>query len=157
MASEISIDQSQLATPPILYAEITLCFDCNLPVDSLNDIIGLQAIRAMRRQDTRINPFTKRHNPGYWSYRTKRFSSFDCEELFALVSGLLVTHTAEFEKVIRQYTPCELFVRIYVAVQQEGEFPAIRIDPVLLSTLSSLNAYIDIIVENDYADSSCEQ
>lgn len=73
------------------------------------------------------------------------------------MNSLLVTHTAEFEKVIQRYTPCELFVRIYVAVQQEGEFPAIRIDPVLLSTLSSLNAYIDIIVENDYADSSCEQ
>ena len=57
--------------PPTVYGEITLCFAQDFPVESLDSIIGLTASRSQSLHDTRINPVTKQHNPGYWSYRTK--------------------------------------------------------------------------------------
>lgn len=45
-----------LPLPPIIYATIDLCFASYLPIDALNEIIGLQATEAAPRSAMRINP-----------------------------------------------------------------------------------------------------
>lgn len=146
----IVIDPADLPVPPVIYAEIVLCFDYDFPVSVLNGILGIQATGLKRQCETRINPITHLPNPGYWEYRTKEFSSFDCDPLFALLQDLLSELTSNLEQVFVQYLPSDFFVRIYVEVQQENEFPAIRVTPQLLSTMTALNASLDIIVEGDY-------
>lgn len=136
---------------PVVYAEISVCFDCDFPMDSLNELIGLQAAEMKRQSETRVNPLTHEQNPGYWSYNTERFSSFDCEQFFSSLNQLLMKHAQGFRQAIEQHPPGGLYIFIYVAVQQEDQYPAIRLSPQLLSTISSLNAFLDIVVENDYS------
>lgn len=148
----IVIDPADLPIPPIIYAEIVLCFDYDFPVSVLNGILGIQATSLKRQSETRINPITHFPNPGYWEYSTKKFTAFDfdCEPLFALLQDLLSTLTPNFEQAFAQYPPNDFFVRIYVEAQQKNEFPAIRFAPQLLSTMTALNATLDIIVEANY-------
>lgn len=145
----------QIVTPipvaPIISARIHLCFDCDFPMDSLNELIGLQAAEMKRQSKTRINPLTHKQNPGYWSYYTERVSSFDCAPFFSSLNRMLMAHAQGLRQAIEQHQPGEIYICIQVLVQQEDEYPSIRLSPQLLSTISSLNAFLDIIVENDYS------
>ena len=150
MKQDIQLDYHPM--PPNVYGEIVLCFDCNRPVDALNGMIGIPARDAKRLQDTRINPITKRRNPGYWRYRTKVFScpDFDCEPLFALLNDLLTAHMEGLKSAMQQYAPCDAFVRVYAELQQQGDYPAIRLSPELLSAIASLKAYVDVIITDAF-------
>lgn len=156
MEQELQVILDHHPIPPNVYGEIVLCFDCNKPINSLNDIIGIPAQDVKRLQDTRINPITKRHNPGYWVYRTKVFScpDYDCEPLFMLLNDLLTMHMEGLKKAMHQYAPCDVFIRIYADIQQQGEYPAIRLSSALLSTIVSLDACIDVIIADDF-DCGC--
>ena len=145
-----TVDMPEKPIPPTIYAEISLCFDCDFPMDSLNDIIGLKATETKRKSETKINSITHNPNPGYWLYRTEEFTSFNCDLILDTLNALLSAHAEGLSQAVQQHKPSDLFVFIYVLVQQEGEYPAIRLNPQILSTLSSLNAIVDIIVEDEY-------
>lgn len=135
---------------PVIFARICLCFDCDFQMDSLNDLIGLQATDVKLQSETRINPLTHKQNPGYWAYYTKRFSTFDCAPFLMSLNQLLISHAQGFRRALEQHQPGEIYIYIRVLVQQEDQYPSIRLTPQLLSTVLSLNAFLDIIVENDY-------
>ena len=148
--------QYQPPLPPIMFAEIDFCFDCEFDTEFLNGVLQLEATETMQRNNTRINPITGCPNPGYWTYRTQEFVSFDCTQFFSLISDLLANHSFGFSKVIDHYTDCEIYLRIYFLIQQEGQFPAIRITPQILHMFSTQNMTVDIIVDNDYvSDKDC--
>ena len=136
--------------PPILFCEVDICFYLDFDMNKLNEIIGVNACEIRKMSEMRINPVTNKKNPGYWSYLTNKYCSFDCNLLFEEIDNLLSLHKKEFAHVLQQYKPSELLVHIWILVQQEGEFPIIRFSPQILSTLSSLGAILDINVSNDY-------
>lgn len=43
-----------------------------------------------------------------------------------------------------------MFLTIYAAVHQDGEYPSIRLNPYFLQDACRLNTSVDIIVDNDY-------
>ena len=43
-----------------------------------------------------------------------------------------------------------MFLTIYAAVHQDGEYPSIRLNPYFLQDACRLSASVDIIVDNDY-------
>lgn len=141
-----------LDTPPSLYAEIVLCFDYDFPMQEIEETLKLKAKEAKQWSETRINPITHVHNPGFWEYRTEDISSFDVDDLFDILHDLLASHMLEFQRVIQKYTPTDVILRIYVKLRQEGAFPAIRLDRHLLEAVLALNAYVDIVLDNDYVD-----
>ena len=145
--------------PPTVYGEITLCFAQDFPVESLDSIIGLPASRSQSLHDTRINPVTKQHNPGYWSYRTKAQSAkgFDCTPLFDSLAELISTHEAGLRQTFTQYGPYDFIVRIYIDVQEQGEYPAIAFPPLFLKQLSELAATLEVIVTDCYERSGEER
>ena len=136
--------------PPTLFAEITLLFDHDFPVEHINGLLGLDPTESLRQSQTRTNPITGKNNPGFWLFKTKEISSFDVEPLLLMIERFLVTHSSGLHQVIQQYSPCCFILSIRVLIHQEEEYPAIRFNPGLLQLLSSMNVTIDIEVENDY-------
>lgn len=102
-----------LPLPPIIYATIDLCFDSYLPIDALNEIIGLQATEAAPRSAMRINPLTGKQNPGYWIYKLPPMRDFDSMDLTEQLNMVLTEHETGFRKAMQKYEPAELILRFY--------------------------------------------
>lgn len=103
-----------LPLPPIIYATIDLCFASYLPIDALNEIIGLQATEAAPRSAMRINPLTGKQNPGYWIYKLPPMRDFDSMDLTEQLNMVLTEHETGFRKAMQKYEPAELILRFYV-------------------------------------------
>ena len=99
-----------LPLPPIIYATIDLCFASYLPIDALNEIIGLQATEAAPRSAMRINPLTGKQNPGYWIYKLPPMRDFDSMDLTEQLNMVLTEHETGFRKAMQKYEPAELTI-----------------------------------------------
>ena len=53
-------------------------------------------------------------------------------------------------QILERFQPCTMFLTIYAAVHQDGEYPSIRLNPYFLQDACRLSASVDIIVDNDY-------
>ena len=71
--------------PPMVWDEITLCFDSDRPAGDLLKIIPLRPTELVSRSETRFNPLEHCQNPGFWTYKTEKSQSFDTEPLFRLL------------------------------------------------------------------------
>lgn len=142
--------ENALPTPPNLFAEIVLLFDHDFPIEQVNARLGLNPTESKRQFQTRINPMTQEKNPGFWLFQTEVISSFDIKPLLQMIDNFLSAHSTGLHEVIQQYSPSCFILRIRVLVQQEDEYPSIRLDPEILQRLSSFNASIEIDVDNDF-------
>lgn len=141
--------ENSLPIPPILFAEIVLLFDHDFPIEQIDTLLGLHPSESKRQSQTRVNPLTKKNNPGFWVYRTKTVSSFDLRPLLQEIDNFLIEHASELHHIIQLYSPCCVLLRYRVSVRQENEYPVIRFNPEMLQRISSLNASIDIDIESD--------
>lgn len=64
---------------PEIYAEMYLKFDNDFDVNTITEILQIQPYKCVNRIDTRINPITKQHNPGYWMLKSRTFNNFDAK------------------------------------------------------------------------------
>lgn len=142
------------STPPVVYGDLSLIFEDDFPVEPLDAAIGLPAHDAKRRKDTHLNPLTKQHNVGYWTYRTEPIvcADFDCAPLFARLADILRNYSGRFQQVMQQHAGSTLLVCIYADIRERHEYPAMRIPPELLCLLSALNASMDVIITDCYED-----
>ena len=136
--------------PPIQYGEITFCFDWDFPVEPLNQQIGLEAAEMKRQKETRVNPQTQKKNPGYWTYLTPKFLTYEGGLLFGYLKAIFAEYGKRFEQVLQTYKPCGMHVNIVCLIQHEDEYPVLRMGPELLALLSSFPATVDIIIESDF-------
>ena len=65
---------------PEIYVEINLIFDSDFDVNTITEALRMQPSGCENRENTRINPITKQHNPGYWTLKSKTFKSFFAED-----------------------------------------------------------------------------
>ena len=133
--------------PPIITAEICLCFDSYLSVEGLNEMIGLPAKCAEPRDAMRINLLTGRQNPGYWYYVLPSCADFGSESLTEQLCGLLTEHAAGFRAAMEKYAPAELILRFFVEAQEARQFPTISLSTEVLQIAASLGARVDVDVE----------
>lgn len=136
--------------PPIQYAEITFCFDWDFPVEQLDQQIGLEAAEIKRQKETRVNPQTQKKNPGYWTYLTPKFLTYDAGLLFGYLKATFAEYGKRFEQVLQTYKPCGMYINIVCLIQHEDEYPILRMDPELLALFSAFSATVDIVIESDY-------
>ena len=134
--------------PPMVWGEITLCFDSDRPAGDLPEILPIRPAELVSRSETRYNPTEHRQNPGFCTYKAGKSQSFDAEPIFRQLADMLRRHEQAFRQAMREYAPCEMFVRLYAEVQQPGNFPAIRIPPELSGILAALGATLDVVVED---------
>lgn len=133
--------------PPSLWAEFILLFDNDFPIEQVNELLEIEPTISSRQAETRINPVTKKNNPGFWLYQTEAISSFDFEPLLLEIEHFLEVHSLRLEKVIQQCLPSSLILRIKILVRQEDEYPAIYFYPKILQLFSSLNISLEIVIE----------
>jgi len=65
---------------PDIYVEMHLIFDNNFDVDTITQVVGIRPFKCMNKTQTRINPITNQHNPGFWTIRSRTFSEFDVKQ-----------------------------------------------------------------------------
>ena len=136
-----------LPLPPIIYATIDLCFASYLPIDALNEIIGLQATEAAPRSAMRINPLTGKQNPGYWIYKLPPLRDFDSMDLTEQLNMVLTEHETGFRKAMQKYEPAELILRFYTEAQEARQFPSVSLSSDMIRTAASLGARVEVITE----------
>ena len=56
-------------------------------------------------------------------------------------------HKTEFEEAIQTYIPCEMYISVYVELDQINSYLGIRLEPELIGILNHFHAYVDLIVE----------
>lgn len=142
--------QKCLPPAPKISAEIGLYFNYDFPVECLSKTIGLNPSEAQIPSLTRINPISGRHNSGYWIYHIGEDTSYDCKALFQSIEKLLSENVDNFTSAIRQYHPECILLRLYVDVEDENEYPSIRLHSDLLNLLAKIQASFDIVIENNY-------
>ena len=133
---------------PLLFAEIVLLFDYDFPVGQIDAIIGVAPTESKCHSQTRVNPLTKKHNPGFWAFQTSKVASFNAEVVLKELDDFIVGHSSALHSIVKKFSPCSVLVRFRFLVRAENEYPAIRFEPEMLAHLSSLGATIDIDIEN---------
>ena len=87
--------------PPMVWDEITLCFDSDRPAGDLLKIIPLRPTELVSRSETRFNPLEHCQNPGFWTYKTEKSQSFDTEPLFRQLADMLRRHERAFRQALQ--------------------------------------------------------
>lgn len=58
--------------PPMVWGEITLCFDSDRPAGDLPEILPIRPAELVSRSETRYNPTEHRQNPGFLTYNAEK-------------------------------------------------------------------------------------
>ena len=66
---------------PEIYIEMDLIFDNDYNVYGISELLGIEPTDAKRKSETRINPLSKDHNPGYWTLQSDTFFDYDIKKL----------------------------------------------------------------------------
>lgn len=139
-----------LPVPPVMFCEICMCFDYDFDVNILDEIIGLKASELMRKSETMFNCITMDNNPGYWSYKTRSFESFEFEGMTREIEKILTEKRSGFINAYNKYMPSSFFIRIWICIRQSDEYPEINLNREIINILFSMNIEVDIVVYNDY-------
>lgn len=135
---------------PTMWGELCFCFDMDFSIDEISAVIGVQPTEAKRRRDCSWNFHEGVQNPGYWMIEFFRTDTFDSDEFQMGMHSFIEEYRNKLLEIMERFQPNTAFLRIYTVVHQDGEYPAIRLEPFFIKDAQLLNASIDIIVENDY-------
>ncbi len=135
--------------PPTVWGELSLCFDVDFPIDTVSAILGVRPTEAKRQRACRWNAYAGTQNPGYWTIVFDKTDTFDGDVVQKMMHAFIAEHERELHQVREQFQPCTVFLTIYAAVHQNGEYPSIRLRPYFLQDACRLNAYVDVVVDND--------
>lgn len=135
---------------PTMWGELCFCFDLDFSIGEISAVIGVQPTKAKRRRECSWNSYEGVQNPGYWVLELCKTNTFDSDEIQAGMHSFIEEHRIRLLEVVERFQPITTFLRIYTLVHQAGEYPAIRLEPFFIQDAQSLNASIDIIVEDDY-------
>ena len=135
---------------PTVWGELSLCFDVDFPIDTVSSILGAQPTEAKRQRACRWNAYAGAQNPGYWTITFDKTDTFDGDVVQRTIHTFIAEHERALHQVLERFQPCTMFLTIYAAVHQDGEYPSIRLNPYFLQDACRLNAYVDVVVDNDY-------
>lgn len=147
---------ADLPIPPVMFCEICMCFDYDFDVNVLDKVIGLKSDEAVRKSETMFNNVSMDNNPGYWTYKTDKFETFEFEGLTTEISRILMANREGFLKAYNEYNPSSFFIRIWICVKESDEYPVINFSRRIINILFSMNIEIDIVVYNDYLEQISE-
>ena len=136
--------------PPTVWGELSLCFDVDFPIDAVSSILGVQPTEAKRQRACRWNAYAGTQNPGYWTITFDKTDTFDGDVVQRTMHTFIAEHERALHQILERFQPCTMFLTIYAAVHQDGEYPSIRLNPYFLQDACRLSASVDIIVDNDY-------
>jgi hypothetical protein len=130
------------------WGELCICFDEDFNMDEISLILGERPYQAQRQAETRINPFSQQHNPGYWEYRTSERSAAYCDAAMLQIYDFMFRHKSELLQILRDYATSGIYIRFWTQVSDVDDFEGDRLQPHFLALASELNATIDIGVES---------
>ena len=136
--------------PPCMHCAVVICFDEEVSFDEIDTAIGIPATTTMQYNLTRMNPFTHKHNPGYWEYEMERTRSESCENLLDQIQNFLLHYGAGIRTVLNRYVTSELIIRIFLDIRQPNTFPDITIGKKVMEAILPLGGSIDIVVSEDF-------
>ena len=136
--------------PPNMYCNFVICFDADVPFDEISTAIGVTATSTLQYHLTQINPFTHKHNPGYWEYGTEKISSDSCDNLLNQIRDFLLRYGDGFRDVLNRYTGSKLIVRIFLDIRQPDNFPDIIIEKSVMEAILSSGGSLDIVMREDF-------
>ena len=136
--------------PPCMYCAVVICFDEEVLFDEIDTAIGISATTTMQHHLTRINPFTHKHNPGYWEYEMEIMCSESCENLLDQIHDFLLHYGAGIRTVLDRYATSKLIIRIFLDIRQPDAFPDITIEKNIMEVILPLGGSIDIVVSEDF-------
>lgn len=134
----------QSAVPPQVQLELNLSFPDDFPMSQITDIIGLEPTETKRTSETRINPFTRERNWGYWLLATEAIHTFDTMEV---QSALAAKVLPSLDKIKDAIVTFHGEAGICLAITLDGTpFPKTVLSKQLLTIAKQLNAELDICV-----------
>lgn len=136
--------------PPTVWGEFSLCFDVDFPIGTVSSVLGVQPTEAKRQRACRWNAYAGIQNPGYWTIVFDKTDTFDGDVVQKMMHAFIAEHERELRQVREQFQPCTVFLTIYAVVHQDGEYPSIRLRLYFLQDACQFNAYVDVVVDNDY-------
>lgn len=126
-----------------IYTEITLFFDNNFDVYTIENILNLKPTDCKRQYETRMSPFDKtKHLEGYWTLASDTFYELDIKPAI----DDLISKIGSKIKDIKQL--CEKNngeVRFYIVPSFKSDcLPAMYFEKDFLEIVHELGATIDI-------------
>lgn len=140
--------------PPCMHFAVVICFDEDVSFAKIDTTIGVNATNTLQYHLTRINPFTQRHNPGYWEYEMKVIRSESCSNLLDQIHSFLLQYGVGIKHVLNYYVTSKLIVRIFLDICQPNTFPDITIGKNLMKVILSLGGSLDIVISEDFTTSN---
>lgn len=140
--------------PPCMHFAVVICFDEDVSFAKIDTTIGVNATNTLQYHLTRINPFTQRHNPGYWEYEMKVIRSESCSNLLDQIHSFLLQYGVGIKHVLNYYVTSKLIVRIFLDICQPNTFPDITIGKNLMKVIFSLGGSLDIVISEDFTTSN---
>lgn len=82
--------------------ELNLVFENDYDVHAISNRLHISCDKCQNRTETRINPMTKEHNPGYWSIRTEYLSTDNFREVETRLFTRFEDQLEEMKKILEE-------------------------------------------------------
>ena len=127
---------------PEMYIEMSLIFDNDYNVYKISEFLGIEPTDAKCKNETRINPISKDHNPGYWTLQSNIFFDFDIKQV---VEDIVNKINDKIDSIVEICKNNQGEVKFdLVAYFYPNETPAIYFEKEFLELVHKLNAEIDM-------------
>lgn len=127
---------------PEIYIEMDLIFDNDYNVYGISELLGIEPTDAKRKSETRINPLSKDHNPGYWTLQSDTFFDYDIKKT---IDNLINKFKDKKQMIYEICNNNQGKVKFDVVVWfYPNETPAIYFEKDFLDLVHYFNAEIDL-------------
>ncbi len=129
-------------TTPKIYTEMHLVFDNDFDVNKITEILRLQPNECKIKSQTRINPITSQHNPGFWTLKSKIITGFDAKPAIDDIVLKIADKTEQIKNICREYKG-EVYFNIVPSFECNNT-PAVYFERDFLKIVNELNAEVEI-------------
>jgi hypothetical protein len=127
-----------------IIAKLILCFEKDLDMQNITEIVGLYPSDSKRMSSTRINPISGIHNCGFWEVQTSEIESYDSVEAQNILLSLTHNYLDKIKHVIETYNG-EVIYRFFIWIDGD-DFPALMFSENFLADVNYLNAKLDVVL-----------
>lgn len=127
---------------PEIYMELSLVFENDFDVNHITQLLGILPDDCKRMGETRINPITQKHNPGYWTLKTETFYDYDIDKAVQAMITKIKEHLLQIRTICIENDGEAIFD--IVPSFDPSNKPAIYFNRDFLDIVDYLNATIDI-------------
>lgn len=82
--------------------ELALIFDNNYNVYDISNRLSISCYKCKRRNETKINPITKKHNSGYWRINTGYILADDFSKIEKVLFDAIKNKIGDIKNILQE-------------------------------------------------------